>query len=178
VAWHFGVTWLTLAALVFTWTLIALSAIDFDHQILPDQMTLSLMWMGLLLSIGTIASEGFSFPATPASAIVGAAAGYLILWTVYQLFKSVTGKEGMGYGDFKLLAAFGAWFGWQMLPLIILLSAFSGACIGLLLIIFRGRDRNIPIPFGPYLAIAGWIAMLWGPQIVGGYLKATGMASH
>jgi len=100
------------------------------------------------------------------------------LWIVYQLFKMITGKEGMGYGDFKLLAAFGAWFGWQMLPLIILLSAFSGACIGLLLIVFRGRDKNIPIPFGPYMAIAGWIAMLWGPQIVGSYLKVTGMALH
>jgi leader peptidase (prepilin peptidase)/N-methyltransferase len=177
VAWQFGFGWQALAALVFTWVLIALSVIDFDHQILPDQMTLSLMWIGLLLSVAA-PQQGQSFPVSPASAIIGAVAGYLTLWTVYQLFKLVTGKEGMGYGDFKLLAAFGAWFGWQILPLIILLSAFSGACIGLLLIVLRGHDRNIPIPFGPYLATAGWIALIWGPQLVGSYLHITGLGTY
>ncbi len=108
------------------------------------------------------------------SSIIGAVAGYLSLWSVYQLFKLVTGKEGMGYGDFKLFAALGAWFGWQMLPLIILLSAFTGAIVGILLIVVRGRDRNIPIPFGPYLAAAGWIALMWGDQLVGTYMRVSG----
>jgi leader peptidase (prepilin peptidase) / N-methyltransferase len=169
VAAKFGFTWFTAAALLMTWCLVALSVIDFDHQLLPDQITLPLVWMGLLLSLFATADS----PLAPdmRSSIIGGAAGYLSLWSVYWLFKLLTGKEGMGYGDFKLLAAFGTWFGWQPLLLIVLLSAFAGAVIGIGLIVLRGRDRNIPIPYGPYLAIAGWIAMLWGDQIIGSYLS-------
>ncbi len=175
VAWRFGWHWQTVAALMFTWALVALTVIDLDHQILPDVITLPLLWLGLLLSLAWSAGLAPPMPVDPKSAIVGAAAGYLTLWLVYWAFKLATGKEGMGYGDFKLLGAFGAWMGWQMLPLVILLSAFAGAVIGLLLIVVRGRDRNIPIPFGPYLAAAGWIALMWGPQIVGGYLAYSGL---
>jgi len=174
VAWKFGFTWQAGAALVFTWMLVSLSLIDFDHQLLPDNMTLPLLWMGLLLSLagpGSGQSIEYSIPVDPRSSIIGATAGYLSLWSIYQLFKLLTGKEGMGYGDFKLLAAFGAWMGWQMLLPIILLSAFTGAVVGISLIVIRGRDRNIPIPFGPYLAAAGWIALLWGPQLVDAYLR-------
>jgi leader peptidase (prepilin peptidase)/N-methyltransferase len=174
VAWKFGVHWYTAAALLLTWMLIAMSAIDIDHQILPDNMTLPLVWLGLLLSL--FASNTTTLPVDPRTAIIGGVAGYLSLWTVYQLFKLITGKEGMGYGDFKLFAVFGTWLGWKMLPLIILLSAFTGAVVGITLIILRGRDRNIPIPFGPYLAAAGWIALLWGPQLVDGYLHVSGIA--
>ena len=175
VVWHFGWHWQSLAALVFTWALVALTVIDLDHQILPDVITLPLLWLGLLLSLGWHAGLTPPAPIDPRSAIIGAAAGYLSLWSVYWAFKLLTGKEGMGYGDFKLFAAFGAWMGWQMLPLIILLSAFTGAVVGIALIVLRGRDRNIPIPFGPYLAAAGWIALLWGPHIVGGYLSFAGL---
>jgi leader peptidase (prepilin peptidase) / N-methyltransferase len=168
VALHFGVTWTTLAALILTWSLIALSMIDFDVQLLPDNITLPLLWLGLLLSLGAIFTD-------PRSAIIGAVAGYLSLWSVYQLFKRLTGKEGMGYGDFKLLAVLGAWLGWQYLPQIILLSAFVGASVGVALIVLRGRDRNIPIPFGPYLAAAGWISLMWGQQINHFYLRWTGL---
>ncbi|MCU7929238.1 MAG: A24 family peptidase [Candidatus Thiodiazotropha sp. (ex Codakia rugifera)] len=165
---HFGVTWATLAALVLTWALIALSMIDFDVQLLPDSITLPFLWLGLLLSLAAIFTE-------PRSAILGAAAGYLSLWSIYQLFKRLTGKEGMGYGDFKLLAMLGAWLGWQYLPQIIMLSALVGAVVGILLIVLRGRDRNIPIPFGPYLAAAGWISLMWGEQINQAYLRWSGM---
>ena len=175
VAWRFGWQWQCMAALVFTWALVALTVIDLDHQILPDVITLPLLWLGLLLSLAWHAGLSPPIPADPASAIIGGAAGYLTLWSVYWAFKLLTGKEGMGYGDFKLFGAFGAWMGWQMLPLILLLSAFTGAVIGIVLIVARGRDRNIPIPFGPYLAAAGWIALMWGPQIVGGYLSLTGL---
>ena len=168
VATKFGFTWYTAAALVMTWCLVALSVIDFDHQLLPDQITLPLVWMGLLLSLFATADSPFA--PDMRSSIIGGAGGYLSLWSVYWLFKLLTGKEGMGYGDFKLLAAFGTWLGWQPLLLIVLLSAFAGAVIGVGLIVIRGRDRNIPIPYGPYLAIAGWIAMLWGDQIIGSYL--------
>ncbi|MEJ2592626.1 MAG: A24 family peptidase [Candidatus Thiodiazotropha sp.] len=168
VAFHFGVTWTTLAALLLTWSLIALSMIDFDVQLLPDNITLPLLWLGLLLSLGAIFTD-------PRSAIVGAVAGYLSLWSVYQLFKRLTGKEGMGYGDFKLLAVLGAWLGWQYLPQIILLSALVGASVGISLIVLRGRDRNIPIPFGPYLAAAGWISLMWGEQINHLYLRWSGL---
>ncbi|HEY6642295.1 A24 family peptidase [Povalibacter sp.] len=174
VAWKFGFHWYTGAALVLTWFLVALTVIDFDTQLLPDNMTLPLMWIGLLLSLAGTVSD-FGLPVDMRSSILGAVAGYLSLWSIYQLFKLVTGKEGMGYGDFKLFAALGAWMGWQMLPLIILLSAFTGAVVGIALIVVRGRDRNIPIPFGPYLAAAGWIALMWGDQIVGGYLRVSGM---
>jgi leader peptidase (prepilin peptidase)/N-methyltransferase len=174
VAWKFGVHWYTAAALFLTWMLIAMSGIDFDTTLLPDNMTLPLLWVGLLLSVvGTDASIGL--PVDMRSSIIGAVAGYLSLWTVYHLFKLITGKEGMGYGDFKLFGALGAWFGWQSLPLIILLSAFTGAVVGITLIVVRGRDRNIPIPFGPYLAAAGWIALMWGDQLIGSYLRMNGI---
>jgi leader peptidase (prepilin peptidase)/N-methyltransferase len=176
VAWKFGVAWYTGAALLLTWALIALSVIDFDTQLLPDNITLPLVWAGLLVSLApTIAELGL--PLDPRSSIIGAAAGYLSLWSVFHLFKLVTGKEGMGYGDFKLFAALGAWLGWKMLPLVIILSAFTGAVVGILLIVVRGRDRNIPIPFGPYLAAAGWIALMWGEELVGSYLRASGLGS-
>jgi len=175
VVWRFGWHWQSVAALCFTWALVALTVIDLDHQILPDIITLPLLWLGLLLSLAWHAGLSQPIPTDPASAIIGGAAGYLTLWSVYWAFKLLTGKEGMGYGDFKLFGAFGAWMGWQMLPLILLLSAFAGAVIGIVLIVARGRDRNIPIPFGPYLAAAGWIALMWGPQIVGGYLSISGL---
>ena len=158
----------TLFGLILTWTLIALSGIDFDHQLLPDNITLPILWLGLFLSLFNIFTD-------PVSSIIGAIAGYLFLWTIYQLFKLLTGKEGMGYGDFKLLALFGAWLGWQYLPLIILLSSLVGAIIGTSMIIFVQRDKNVPIPFGPYLAIAGWIALLWGEQINTLYLSNAGL---
>jgi leader peptidase (prepilin peptidase)/N-methyltransferase len=174
VASRFGVHWFTAAALFFTWMLIALSAIDFDTTFLPDNMTLPLMWVGLLLSAAG-GGSGIGLPVDMRSSIVGAALGYLSLWSVYHVFKLLTGKEGMGYGDFKLLAALGAWLGWQSLPLIILLSAFVGAVVGITLIVVRGRDRNIPIPFGPYLALAGWIALMWGDDLTRSYLRMTGI---
>ena len=176
VALRFGWHWQTLAALVFTWALVALTVIDLDHTILPDAITIPLLWLGLLLSLFWHAGLKAPAPTDPSAAILGAVFGYLILWTVYWAFKLVTGKEGMGYGDFKLLGALGAWMGWQMLPLILLLSAFTGAVVGIGLILLRGRDRNVPMPFGPYLAAAGWIALLWGPQIMGGYLSLAGLS--
>jgi len=176
VAWKFGFHWYAGAALLLTWFLVALTVIDFDTQLLPDNMTLPLMWIGLLLSLaGTDSAIGL--PVDTRSSIIGAVAGYMSLWSVYQLFKLATGKEGMGYGDFKLFAALGAWLGWKMLPLIILLSAFTGAVVGIVLIVARGRDRNIPIPFGPYLAAAGWIALMWGDELVGKYLQASGLGT-
>ena len=161
---YVGFSWNGLAALVFTWSLIALTMIDFDTYLLPDDITLPLLWLGLIVN-------SFNAFTDLPSALWGAIAGYLSLWAVYKLFKLLTGKEGMGYGDFKLLAALGAWMGWQMLPQIILLSSLVGAVIGISLIIIRGRDKNIPIPFGPYLAIAGWIAFVWGNTINQTYLK-------
>lgn len=163
-AWHFGPTLATAGALLFTWALIALTFIDYDHQLLPDNITLPLLWVGLGLNLG-----GVYAPLD--SAVIGAIIGYGSLWLVYQVFRVVTGREGMGYGDFKLLAAFGAWLGWQQLPLIILLSSFVGAVIGLGGILLLGRDRSIPIPFGPFLCVAGWIAMLWGDAITRSYLQ-------
>ncbi len=168
VAWHFGVSWETLAALCLTWGLIALSLIDFDHQILPDDMVLPLIWIGLILSLFELFTDSHS-------AILGAALGYLSLWSVFQLFKLLTGKEGMGYGDFKLLAVFGAWFGWQSLLQVILISSLVGALAGVAMILFLGRDKSIPIPFGPYLASAGWISMLWGENINQLYLTWAGL---
>jgi leader peptidase (prepilin peptidase)/N-methyltransferase len=164
-AWHFGFGSAALFAVVLTWALIAMSFIDIDHQLLPDDITLPFLWLGLLLSLSGLFTDA-------SSAIIGAAAGYLSLWLVYQLFKLATGKEGMGYGDFKLFALFGAWMGWQSLPLILLLSSLVGAAVGIMLIVFRGRDRQLPIPFGPYLAAAGWIAMLWGSDITQAYLMS------
>lgn len=168
VAWHFGYTPPAAFALVLTWVLIALSFIDIDHQLLPDSITLPVLWIGLALSLFDVYTD------TQAS-IIGAIAGYMVLWTIYQGFKLVTGKEGMGYGDFKLLALFGAWLGWQTLPLIILLSSLVGAVIGITMIIFAKRDHNIPIPFGPYLAAAGWLALLWGNDINRLYLTSAGL---
>jgi leader peptidase (prepilin peptidase)/N-methyltransferase len=158
-AYTFGPTWQTVAALGFAWTLLALTLIDLDHKLLPDSLTLPLLWAGLLVNIPGL------FAPLPAS-VIGAAAGYLALWSVYMLFKLVTGKEGMGYGDFKLLAAIGAWVGWQLLPVVILLSAVVGSIVGIALILFGGRSSQTAIPFGPYLAAAGLIALLWGERLV------------
>jgi leader peptidase (prepilin peptidase)/N-methyltransferase len=168
VAWHFGYTPQAAFALILTWVLIALSFIDIDHQLLPDSITLPVLWLGLALSLFDVYTD------TQAS-IIGAIAGYMVLWTIYQVFKLLTGKEGMGYGDFKLLALFGAWLGWQSLPLVILLSSLVGAVIGISMIIFGNRDHTIPIPFGPYLAAAGWIALLWGNDINRLYLTSVGL---
>lgn len=158
VAWSFGVSWQTLFALLLVWSLLALTFIDYDHQYLPDQITLPLLWLGLLVN-----TEGLFIDLH--SAVIGAAAGYLVLWLVYQVFKLVTGKEGMGFGDFKLLAMLGAWLGWQMLPAIILISSVIGALVGILLILLKRHDKGKPIPFGPYLAGAGWVALLWGKDL-------------
>jgi leader peptidase (prepilin peptidase)/N-methyltransferase len=164
VAWRFGFSLTTAGALLLTWALIALTFIDYDHQLLPDDITLPLIWLGLAFNLG-----GVYVPIT--SAVVGAIAGYLSLWLVFQVFRLVTGKEGMGYGDFKLFAVFGAWLGWQQLPLIILLSSFVGAIVGLGGILLLGRDRSRPIPFGPFLCVAGWLALLWGDTITRAYLQ-------
>ncbi len=148
--------------LILTWSLIALTMIDVDHQLLPDDITLPLMWLGILVNIGGTFTD-------LQSAVIGAVAGYLSLWSVYWLFKLIAKKEGMGFGDFKLLAALGAWMGWQMLPLVIVLSSFVGAVIGIAGILVFGKDKNKPIPFGPYLAIAGWIAFFWGDLLTQQY---------
>ncbi|CAA9889873.1 Leader peptidase / N-methyltransferase [Candidatus Methylobacter favarea] len=168
VAWHFGYTPQTVFALVLTWALIALSFIDIDHQLLPDAISVPVLWLGLFLSLFTLFTDSHS-------SIIGATAGYIILWIVYHLFKLATGKEGMGYGDFKLLALLGAWLGWQFLPVIILISSLVGAVIGIALVIFVKRSYHVPIPFGPYLAAAGWIALLWGNSINQLYLSAAGL---
>jgi len=170
VGWRFGFGWEAAAATLMTWSLIAITFIDIDHQIIPDSISLPLVWAGLTLSLFHPMDGSDVLFIDPRTSIVGALAGYLSLWSVYHLFRIVTGKEGMGYGDFKLLAALGAWLGWQMLPMIILLSAVVGAIIGIALILFRRHDRNVPIPFGPYLAAAGWIAMLYGNQVMDFYL--------
>jgi len=169
-AWRFGFGWEAVMAIGLSFALVAISLIDADHQIIPDSIVLPLMWVGLIVSLFHPLAGSNTLFIAPQDAIVGAVAGYLSLWSVYQLFKLITGKEGMGYGDFKLLAALGAWLGWQALPTIILMSAVVGAIIGIALIVFRGRDRQIPIPFGPYLAAAGWITMLWGESIKNAYL--------
>lgn len=163
-AWHFGFGMAGIAAIVFVWALIALTFIDFDTQLLPDDITLPLLWLGLLLNLnGAFTSLQ--------NAVVGATLGYLALWSVYWLFKLTTGKEGMGYGDFKLLATIGAWLGWTMLPLVILLSSLVGAAVGISLIVFAKHGRHIPIPFGPYLAGGGLIALFWGQALTQSYLQ-------
>ncbi|MEP5764432.1 MAG: A24 family peptidase [Halieaceae bacterium] len=167
---HFGTAGAALlGALLLTWALLALTMIDFDTMLLPDSITLPLLWLGLLFNL-------FGVFASLPDAVIGAMAGYLILWSVYWLFKLATGKEGMGYGDFKLLAALGAWLGWQSLPMIILLSSFVGAILGILLMLLQKRGKDIPMPFGPYLAIAGWIAFVWGAELMDWYWRTLGNA--
>jgi len=156
--WKFGATPAGVSACVLLWALLALTMIDFDTQLLPDNITLPLVWLGLIVNIWGL------FTSLP-NAVIGAVAGYLSLWTIYWLFKLIRGKEGMGYGDFKLLAALGAWLGWQVLPVIVLLSSLVGAAIGITLIVFKGRDHSVPMAFGPYLAIAGAIALFFGPTL-------------
>jgi leader peptidase (prepilin peptidase)/N-methyltransferase len=174
-AWHFGFGLPAACALLLTWSLIALTGIDLDHQLLPDNITLPLMWAGLVAAVAVGPATGAALPVSPKDAVIGAAAGYLSLWLVFHAFKLVTGKEGMGYGDFKLFAALGAWLGWKVLPLIIILSAATGALLGILMIALRGRDRSAPIPFGPYLAAAGWLAMMYGDSLVNSYLRVSGL---
>jgi len=163
-AWHFGFGWAAVGALLFIWALLALTAIDFDTQLLPDDITLPLLWLGLLFNL-------FGVLTNLHNAVLGAMLGYLALWGVFWLFKLATGKEGMGYGDFKLLAALGAWMGWQMLPLIIMLSSIVGAVVGITLIVAAKHGRSVPIPFGPYLAGGGLIALFWGKTLTQGYLQ-------
>ena len=168
VAWHFGFGWQAGGMLLLTWGLLAMSLIDADHQLLPDVLVLPLLWLGLIANY-------FGLYTSLEDALWGAIAGYLSLWSVYWLFKLVTGKEGMGFGDFKLLAMLGAWGGWQVLPLTILLSSLVGAVLGLIMLRLRNAETSTPIPFGPYLAVAGWIALLWGDQITGSYLQFAGL---
>ena len=162
-AYQFGYSYITIFAFIFIFALIALTFIDFDTQLIPDDITLPLLWLGLLFNTNT----GFT---DLKSAVIGAMLGYFILWSVYWLFKLITGKEGMGYGDFKLLAAIGAWFGWQILPAVILLSSVAGAVIGIGLILFKGKKGGTAIPFGPFLAIGGIAALFFGPQLASFYL--------
>lgn len=163
IAIHFGVTMTTVFALVLTWGLICLTMIDFDHMLLPDQITLPLLWLGLIVNLnGTIVPLE--------QAVIGAIVGYLSLYSVFWLFKLITGKEGMGFGDFKLVAVFGAWMGWQLLPLLILMASAIGAIVGISLIVFKGQSKEQAIPFGPYIAVSGWICFLWGEVIWQWYL--------
>ena len=161
---HFGPGWAAAGALLLIWSLIALTFIDFDTKYLPDSITLPLLWIGLLFNLGANYTD-------LQSSVIGAMLGYLSLWFVYWVFKLATGKEGMGYGDFKLLAALGAWLGWQTLPLVVLLSSLVGALVGIALIILAKHGRNVPIPFGPYLATAGLIALFWGRDLTMAYLR-------
>ena len=168
IAWHFGYSWSALAGVVMTWILVALIFIDIDTMLLPDQLTLPLLWMGLLFSIVNPA-------VTSADSIIGATVGYLSLWSVYWAFKLLTGKEGMGYGDFKLLAALGAWMGWQYLAIVVLMSSLVGAVIGISVLSVQGKDKGQAIPFGPYLAIAGWLTLLYGDWISTKYWQWVGL---
>jgi leader peptidase (prepilin peptidase)/N-methyltransferase len=165
---YFDASIALLGAMLFTWALITLTMIDIDQQLLPDDITLPLLWLGLILNV----NETF---VSLEAAVIGAAVGYLSLWSVFWLFKLVTGKDGMGYGDFKLLAALGAWMGWQAIPLIILLSSVVGMVVGVSLIILQRRGKDTPIPFGPYLAMAGWISLLWGNQLTDMYMSTAGL---
>lgn len=166
---HFGPSAAALAALFLTWALITLAGIDLDQQLLPDDLTLPTLWLGLLLALVPVFVP-------PGTAIIGAAAGYLALWSVYHLFRLLTGKQGMGYGDFKLLGMLGAWLGWQALPMIVVLASVVGAGVGIAMIAGLGRHRDQPIPFGPFLAAAGWIYLLWGDDLVRSYLAFAGAA--
>ena len=170
VAWKYGYAWQTAAAIVLTWFLIALTFIDVDTQLLPDSLTLPLVWIGLLLSLWATGQSTGPVPVDMRSSIIGAIGGYLSLWSVYHLFRLLTGKEGMGYGDFKLLAALGAWLGWKMLLPIILFAATVGALVGIAMLAVRGQSRSTPIAFGPFLAAAGWLVLMFGHQIVTWYL--------
>lgn len=170
VAWKFGFGWPALAALVLTWFLIALTFIDLDHQLLPDGLTLPLLWLGLLLSLWGPQAGGAPVPVDLRSSLLGAMAGYVSLWSVYHLFRLLTGKEGMGYGDFKLFAALGAWLGWQMLLPIILIAAVVGAVVGIGMLTLRGHNRATPIAFGPFLAAAGWLMLMYGQPLLTSYL--------
>jgi leader peptidase (prepilin peptidase)/N-methyltransferase len=174
VAWKLGFAWPTAAALVLTWFLVALAFIDIDTQLLPDSLTLPLLWLGLLLSLFAGAPGAAPVPVDIRSSIIGAIAGYLSLWTVYHLFRLLTAKEGMGYGDFKLLAALGAWLGWQMLLPIVLMAAAVGAVAGIALLVLRRQNRSTPIAFGPFLAAAGWLMLMFGRELVTGYLGLYG----
>jgi len=174
-AWHFGFGVSAACAVLLTWALIALTGIDLDHQLLPDDITLPLLWAGLVAAVWVGPQAGNSLPVAPEDAIVGAAAGYVSLWLVYHAFRLLTGKEGMGFGDFKLFAALGAWLGWKLLPMIILLAAVTGAVLGIAMIAFKGRDRAAPLPFGPYLAAAGWLAMMYGDSLLASYLRISGL---
>lgn len=167
-AWHFGYGLAAAAAILFIWALIALTFIDFDTQLLPDDITMPLLWLGFIFNFNNTFTN-------LNNAVTGAIVGYLVLWSVYWMFKLVTGKEGMGYGDFKLLAAIGAWLGWSMLPLVIMLSSVVGASVGIILIIAARHGRNIPIPFGPYLAGGALIALFWGQQLTQSYLQLLAM---
>jgi leader peptidase (prepilin peptidase)/N-methyltransferase len=169
-AWRFGVGLEAVMAIIMTLALVPVAMIDADTQLIPDSIVLPLMWVGLAMSLFAPVAGAETLFVAPGDAIIGAMAGYLSLWSIYWLFKLVTGKEGMGYGDFKLLAALGAWLGWQQLPLIVLMSAVVGAIVGIALMAFRKHERSVPIPFGPYLAAAGWITMLWGDTIKTAYL--------
>jgi leader peptidase (prepilin peptidase) / N-methyltransferase len=170
VAWKFGFGWPALWGLVLTWFLIALTFIDVDTQLLPDNLTLPLLWIGLLLSLWGSPGAGAPIPMDPPNSIIGAIAGYLSLWSVYHLFRLLTGKEGMGYGDFKLFAALGAWLGWKMLLPIILIAAAVGAVVGIAILLVRGQSRSTPIAFGPFLAAAGWLMLMFGQELVTSYL--------
>ena len=168
IVYQFGLSLMAGYCVLFTWVLIALTGIDFREQLLPDQITLPLLWLGLFVNL-----SGTFVPLN--EAVIGALAGYLSLWSVFWLFKLVTGKEGMGYGDFKLLAALGAWMGWQMLPLIIILSTFVGALVGVAGLLLKAREKQVPMAFGPFLAMAGWIALIWGDKILNSYLSVFGL---
>jgi len=164
--WHFGPSFQGLTSLLLTTFLVTMTGIDIDHQLLPDNLTIPLMWTGIMLSFWSVHTD-------LASSVVGAIAGYLILWSVYHVFRLLTGKEGMGYGDFKLLAALGAWMGWQMLPLIVLLSSVVGALVGLVLMGTGKLKRDKPMAFGPFIAAAGWIALIWGRDIIDFYTRSS-----
>lgn len=167
-AWRYGFSWQLAGALAFAWSFLAMSAIDIEHHLLPDNIVLPLMWVGL-------AANSFGLYTDVYSALYGALLGYVSLWLVFQLFRVLTGKEGMGYGDFKLFACIGAWLGWQALPLVILLAAVCGTVVGVAMILFKRHEKGQPIPFGPFLCSAGFIAMLWGPQIMDAYLRSVGL---
>jgi leader peptidase (prepilin peptidase)/N-methyltransferase len=170
VAWRFGFGWNAVDALLLTWILVALTFIDIDHQLLPDSLTLPLLWTGLFLSLWAAAGT-LSVPVDTRSSVIGATAGYVSLWSIYHLFRFATGKEGMGYGDFKLFAALGAWLGWKMLIPVIMIAAVVGAIVGIALLTVRQQNRATPIAFGPFLAAAGWLILMFGNQVVSGYLR-------